>query len=57
MGSAVTALVSAVVVKDSELIPSGTRQALRQGGHRALPQAGGGNHHGISIGESSSTDP
>jgi hypothetical protein len=57
MGSAVTAMVSAVVVKDSELIPSGTRQAIREGALRPLPLAGGGNHHGISIGESSSTDP
>ena len=55
MGSAVTAMVSAVVVKDSELIPSGTRQAIREGALR--PQAGGGNHYGISIGESTSTDP
>ena len=53
MGSAVTAMVSAVIVKDSELIPSGTSQAIREGALR--PQAGG-NHNGISIGESSSTD-
>ncbi len=57
MDSAVTAMVAAVVVKDSELIPNRARQALRDGALRLLPLAGGGDHHGISIGESSSTDP
>ena len=57
MDSAVTAMVAAVVVKDSELIPSRARQALREAALRPLPLEGGGDHNGISIGESSSTDP